>query len=335
MHKIEDIQFLELELSSYCNAACPLCPRNLFGYPYNSGYKVKHLTLQEVKKLFTPEFISQLVRVNLEGNFGDFAMNPETPEIVQYFLKHNPNIKIQGHTNGSVQRTGYWEKLVGMKIFFCLDGLAGTHEKYRRKTDFHKIVANAQAFINAGGTAIWKMIKFDHNKDQIPQCRSIAKTMRFADFQVVDQGRDTGPVFNENAELEYTIGEWHGERDINKLIDIIDNGDILLEDIDDTVKSSIDCISLKQKEIYISSAGEVYPCCFMGFNPKKYGHGRWHQPVNKQLQEIIQHNNALDVGLEKSIEWFKHIPARWSKDTFENGRLVVCDSFCGKCNDRN
>lgn len=67
----------------------------------------------------------------------------------------------------------------------------------------------------------------------------------------------------------------------------------------------------------------------MGFNPRKYGKGRWHQPVNKQIQKILQPNNALEQSLEKCIEWFNNIPMCWKKPTFEEGRLIVCDANCG------
>ena len=52
MINYSDIKNCEIELSSFCNAECPLCPRNLFGYPYNSGYTVRHLTLDNIKTIF-------------------------------------------------------------------------------------------------------------------------------------------------------------------------------------------------------------------------------------------------------------------------------------------
>ena len=32
-----DIRDGHLEISTICNAACPFCPRNFWGYPYNGG----------------------------------------------------------------------------------------------------------------------------------------------------------------------------------------------------------------------------------------------------------------------------------------------------------
>ena len=333
MIEYKDIQRVELELSSYCNASCPLCPRNLFGYNYNSGYTIRHLTLDDIKKILNKDFLFQLKGIKIEGNFGDFAMNPDTPDIVRYILEQNSNVKINGHTNGSVQSTDYWKKLKDIEISFGIDGIKGTHEIYRKNTNYDKIIDNATAFIHAGGKATWKMIKFDHNKDQIDQCKHIAEDLGFFRFEVVDHGRNSGPVFNNDGELEYVLGNYTGETDFKKILEIIKNGDILLEDINDTKKDFLDCGTIKRKEIYIDSTGKVYPCCFMGFNPNEYGHGRWHQPVNKQISQIMQNNNALDVGIENSLQWFNHITKKWNIDTFEKGRLIVCDSMCGKCNE--
>ena len=327
----EQIKSVEIELSSYCNASCPLCPRNLFGYPYNSGYTVKHLTLKEIKKIFPKKFVQQLNRVNLEGNFGDFAMNPETPAIVSYLLKCNPDIQIIGHTNGSVQRKEYWAKLAPVAINFCIDGLAGTHEFYRRNTNWKTIITNAQAHIKSGGKAIWKMVVFDHNKDQIKDCKRLADNFGFSKFVTVENQRGGCPVFDKNGHLIDTIGNWNGFTDINRYLELSTNGDILLEDIDAKEKNSISCYTIDRGHIYISSIGEVYPCCYTAFQPFEYGKGRWHQPINAQLQELVVDNNALEHGIEKSIRWFDNVEDRWSVNKFEQGRLVVCDTFCGSC----
>ena len=57
-----------------------------------------------------------------------------------------------------------------------------THSMYRIGTDYNKIIQNATAFINAGGTAEWCFIKFKHNEHQVEEARSIAEQMGFSLF---------------------------------------------------------------------------------------------------------------------------------------------------------
>jgi hypothetical protein len=44
---------------------------------------------------------------------------------------------------------------------------------------------------------------------------------------------------------------------------------------------------------------------------------------------MIKNNNALELSLEECIQWFNRVEESWSKDTFENGRLVCCNDNCG------
>ena len=267
MLKYEDIKMVELELSSHCNAQCPLCPRNLFGYQFNTGYSVKHLLLEDVKTIIDTEFLKQLDCFIFEGNFGDPLMNPELIDIVEYL---NKPVTIM--TNGSLQTDSFWSKLASLPVtvVFGIDGLKGIHEIYRRGTDYDRVIKNATTFINAGGKAVWKMIEFNHNKHQITECEQLSKQLGFFSFDLVNHGRNNGPVFNKDGKLETVIGNFTGSVKLSHYKDIIDNGDMLIEDIDDKPKNSVKCKSVEASSIYISSDGEVYPCCFMGFSPRTY-----------------------------------------------------------------
>ena len=83
MLSLSNIKHLHMEFSTICNARCPLCPRNLFGYPINHGYKETNLSLELVKKSFHPIFVKQLTNLQVNGNFGDFVSNPESLTIVK------------------------------------------------------------------------------------------------------------------------------------------------------------------------------------------------------------------------------------------------------------
>jgi MoaA/NifB/PqqE/SkfB family radical SAM enzyme len=327
MFLIDQVRHVEIELSSYCNASCPLCPRNLFGYEnIELGYVKKHLTLDEIKKIFSKEFLKQIEYITFEGNFGDPLMNPEIIQIIEYLDR-----PIEIYTNASLQTDDFWKQLATypVTVFFALDGLEDTHKIYRRKTSYSKILKNAKIFIEAGGSAVWKMVKFDHNKHQISEAKKLSVELGFEKFELVDHGRDNGPVFNSDGNLEYVIGNFSGNLNLDHYIDLINDGDIFLEDIDDIKKNNIHCKSKNNFSVYISSTGDVYPCCFMGFSPNTYGHGRWHQPVNAQISALAKNNNALHNNLADCIKWFNTIPSCWAKDTFQTGRLIVCDSSCG------
>ncbi len=84
MIEYQHIRDVHLEISSLCNAACPWCPRNFWGYPYNGGYPETHMTLTQAKKIFSESFLQQLDSININGNFGDIVMNPQGADIVEY-----------------------------------------------------------------------------------------------------------------------------------------------------------------------------------------------------------------------------------------------------------
>lgn len=320
MISIDEITQIELELSSHCNASCPLCPRNLFGHNTELGYTKKHLSLPEVKQILSIDFLKQIERITFEGNFGDPLANPELLDIIKYI-----NTETYIVTNGYFRSKQFWQNLAehDVTVEFGIDGANQlTHSRYRRGTNLDKILLNAKTFIQAGGKAVWKMIKFDFNRDQIDRCKQLANELGFESFQLVDHGRNSGPVFDQSGKLVDVIGNFSGSLDFDHYKKLVESGEMLLEDIDQPVVNSVNCYAKKNKTIYISSTGEVYPCCYMGFNPGKYGNGRWHQPVNQQLIPLINENNALVYSLEHCIKWFNKI-------TLNPGDLVVCDSSCG------
>lgn len=332
MIEYDQIREIHLEISSLCNARCPLCPRNFRGYPYNDGYVETNLTLDNVHYIFSSKLLKQLHRIYINGNFGDAVMNPETPDIVEYFNFQNPNLEIVISTNGSARDQNFWQRLAKKStVHFCLDGLEDTHHLYRQNTSWPTILNNAKIFIDAGGVAIWKMIKFNHNAHQIEACEKLSKQLGFINFELVDHGRNQGPVFDKYGNLQHVLGDYQGETSFEILFHKKRTDMVLLEDIVPYVTqySKINCYTKQAQSIYISSTGDVYPCCFTGFSPKTYGRGEYFEAVNAQLASIVKNNNALEHSLQECIQWFNSVESSWSKDRFENGRLVCCNDNCG------
>jgi MoaA/NifB/PqqE/SkfB family radical SAM enzyme len=334
MIQYEDIRDVHLEISSLCNASCPWCPRTFWGYPHNGGYPEVNFTLDHAKKVFQSDFLKQLTSVYINGNFGDIVMNPEGPDIVDYFLEQNPSLSIRISTNGGARDQKFWTQLGSSKVIidFCLDGLADTHHLYRQNTSWDTVIKNAKAFIAAGGQAVWKMIRFNHNYHQINQCRQMSKELGFAEFVLITDGRDTAPVFNKQGELTHVLGNYIGETDFKVLFHKKKTDQILLTDIVENRKPSptINCKAKNKKSIYNSATGDVSPGCFLGFYPKTYGAGQYHEAANAQLVPLISKNNALKHPLAECITWFNEIEKSWNISEFDKGRLVICDDVCGQ-----
>jgi MoaA/NifB/PqqE/SkfB family radical SAM enzyme len=319
-----DIKNVHVELSSLCNARCPLCPRNLNGYPYNNGYTEANLTLESVKKIFTPNLLQQLTSILINGNFGDMVMNPETLDIVEYFRSQNPTLSISLTTNGSARTKEFWTRLAELKttVWFCLEGLEDTHHIYRQNTSWSAIIENAKTYIAAGGWAIWKMIKFDHNLHQISECEQMSKDLGFAGFELHDHGRNSGPVYDKEGNLIYVMGNYTGTTAFAEFLEQRKTAKVVKPTI--TAKQ-IQCYTKEKQSIYISSTGDVYPCCYTGFSPRTFGRGGYLESVNQELAPLIAKNNALDYDLEQCLAWFNSIESTWTTDK----QLLVCNNNCG------
>lgn len=329
MIKYEDIRSVHLEISTRCNASCPECPRNFRGVDIIENYPLTDMSLEQAKKIFTESFLKQLNHILINGNYGDFITARDGLTIVEYFKSTNPNIQIEISTNSS-GRPNWWQRLGELKtrIYFRLDGLKDTHYLYRQYTDFDLIIDNAKKFIAAGGHAVWTFIIFDHNQHQIEEAKKLANKLGFKEFQLVDAGRNVGPVFNREGKYSHSLGNYSGSKDFDQLythyLHYIDKPEITISNTEHPNRK-IDCYAKKQREIYIAANGEIYPCCWLGFYPMQ----ETGNPSNVQLRPIIKNNNALEYSIEHAIEWFNKIEQSWNLESVAQGKIYTCNETCG------
>lgn len=296
----------------------------------NNGYIEHSMTLAEAQRIFEPSFLSQINQVLINGNFGDIVMCSEAIDILRYFRQHNDSMKICISTNGGARPAQFWKDLatLGCETFFCLDGLEDTHSIYRRNTLFSTVIKNAQTFISAGGHAIWKFIVFDHNRHQIAPARELSEKLGFQGFAEINEARTQGPVFDKNKELIFFLGKVSGPTDFESILAGHAQPKTLAH-LSPPKGTEIKCRVQKELSVYVTSTGEVYPCCWLGFQPKTFGGNSHFVVSNRQLRPLIHNNNALEHGLKNSIEWFSSIESTWTKSTYEEGRLHICDHTCG------
>lgn len=194
IYKYTEIKTVHLEITDSCNAACPMCARNINGGEDNPQLPNTELYLEDIKKIFNIEFIQQLDRIYMCGNYGDPITAQDTLEIFDYFRTINPKINLCMHTNGSAKKTDWWRnlaKVIGNNgyVVFSIDGLQDTNHLYRQNTVWSKIMDNAQAFINAGGNARWDYIVFGHNEHQVEEAKLLSEKMGFKKFQFKKSAR--------------------------------------------------------------------------------------------------------------------------------------------------
>ena len=329
MLKIGEIESVHIELTTRCNARCPMCMRNYRGSDYNSGYPDAELTIDNIRHIFQPQLLAQLRRVNFNGNLGDFALARDAREIVNFFI--NAGVAVDINTNGSLRTPTWWASLAHpqVRIGWAIDGLADTHGLYRQDTDWNRVVENARAYIGAGGRAVWRFIPFPHNQHQQQQCEQLSRDWGFERFENIYDGRDRGPVYTRSGDFSHDIGEPY--EGTPQQVEPLRESHITWYNAQtvrherDRAELNLFCIHQRNREIYLAADGTVYPCCYLGFYP-----ATMHHPGNAELRELVRENNALEYPLEHCLAWFDQVESSWAQPSIASGRTYQCVASCNR-----
>jgi MoaA/NifB/PqqE/SkfB family radical SAM enzyme len=263
MFKFDQLELIQLEITNRCQASCPMCSRNCQGGIENPLLTPNNWTINDFKKIITPEVLTQIDLIYFCGTYGDPLINNDLIEMCKYAKEINPQISIDIYTNGSLRNDNWWKELAtslpkNHKVIFGIDGLEDTHHIHRIGTSFKKIISNAKTFINAGGNAEWHYLIFKHNQHQVDEANCLSKQIGFSKFQKKQSTRfilePKAPVRDKNNKIKYFI-----EPADSTELRFIDNE--IINNWKDIVKlTSIDCKVAHTKEVYIDAHMELYPC---------------------------------------------------------------------------
>ena len=357
MFNFKDIAEYQLEITTYCNAACPQCPRNIQGSSINPYMPLIHLDRTIIDAAFTVELCKSLKQVFFCGSYGDPIMHPDFLGILQDFRRKNPTLWLYVHTNGGVHDEHYWTKIATImngygQIDFGFDGLEDTLHLYRRNVKYATAMRNARAFVRAGGRAQWNFIVFKHNEHQVEQARALSKEYGFFNFLPRKTGRfynntnecayPSWPVLDKNRNVEYVLEEPVSNEWRNPSVQKIE----VIKKIHGSFKNylahtPVKCDALLGNKVVITAEGLVLPCNF--FEHNLYD-ARFYDdympganvasfiPSGNQVKEFVDcYRNELDINKKKLDNIFKsnfwdELVNRWTG----SDKIMECAMTCGE-----
>ena len=338
MFRYNDIKTIDIELTSRCQARCPMCARNYHGGIKNPKITKSDIDLDFFKNIIPVGLLKQLENITSCGNFGDPILNNELIDISRY-IKNNSNVRFEIHTNGGVRDAQWWTELAQAMptnhlVHFGIDGLEDTNHLYRIGVNYNKVIENAKAFIDAGGIANWNFITFKHNQHQLQEARQLAEEIGFAGFFEKQTSRFIGDpwfdVLDKDGNVEYKL---EGP-DTQKITFIekstVENYGMVID------KATISCQAKAKLGVYIDSYGYLWPCPWVAVVPYVYTKpgelvDAFQQESYKTLMDFLpdrENFNLRKNTIEQIVET-KFWQTEWDK-SFVNNKLPICARICGK-----
>jgi len=344
MYRYEDIKTIHLEVTQNCQAACPMCDRNMNGEGINPHINLDELSLKDCKDIFTTSFIRQLDTMYMCGNLGDPIVARDTLEIFQYFREHNPNMWLSMNTNGGAKSVEWWRELAKVygrmgAVIFSVDGLEDTNHIYRQGVVWNNVERNMRAFIDAGGRARWDFLIFEHNQHQVEEAEALAQAWGVERFMKKKTGRFIDTKSNKKEKHQAKDRKGKDSAELKKPDAKYQNKALTKQEAILKKYGSMDsyydaapiiCKVKKENSLFITAEGLALPCCWTAGRMYKW----WHKdPKVEQIWDFIPDKVTLDArnGLEKVFATgiFDDIQNSWNKTSCADGKLKVCAMKCG------
>lgn len=352
----KQIRGLHLELTTKCNANCGMCGRNFRG-KVRSFLQLVELSIDDCKRIITPDFLRQLEFISICGVYGDPICATDLIKIINYIYSCNEKILIHLYTNGSLHDENWWKELAGVikngYVIFGIDGLGDVHTVHRANTKFDTVMENAKSYIKAGGKARWDYIVFKHNEDQVEAARKLSEMVGFSSFQIKKTSRFFKHLYEKDNELDSTLFEfgkhpiYDSEGNINGFLELPTQKkfrNASEEKVFSLIQQygsldsyfnqvQIDCQAIKTKGVFISAFGEVFPCCTVY---QQVCYGSIYGVTDKdELNEYALYKeysvSAYKIPIRDIVEgsFFTKLQSSWNCKSIELGKPKSCCRTCG------
>jgi organic radical activating enzyme len=300
----DTLEWIDIELTSFCNIQCKGCFRVLSAHADKILNK-HYLGIDLIKKRFQKDMFPSIKVINFCGSVDEPTTHPDFLEIIQHFADWGAHINIA--TNGSLRTAKWWSTLANTlpldhRVTWGIDGADNLSEVYREGSNFEKVQTNFRAFNAAAGKSVWQFIEFDHNQHQTALAKQMAKKEGFVDFKTIISHRD-------------------------------DANGIVHKTVEHEESQYISCKYSNQKRIFINHMGNVIPCCHLNAKMLEYPvTDKSHDRFEEILTDADYKNdiNLEAVSIDEAItgEVFNNIIKSWTDET----KIPKCWETCKKNN---
>ena len=334
-YEFKNITLLEIEPTTFCNAFCGDCARNVNGGELAPKFTPSHMTMDTWKSIITPKNLQWIQHINFNGNLGDCTMHPDFLEFLEYLYSVNQRISVSMSTNGGTRTPEWWKSLAEIlskfknhQVNFSVDGDETTNHIYRRGVSWDKLVKNIKSFNSAGGQSRWWCVVFDHNKDQLDRlvdlamefgCESfLARRDHSPENSIYMKAYKKFPETTITSPKTFEIHEkYQNVPDIeSRLQDNLWSGKYRppLE-----LDKRINCDWGYNGMVSIDNKGNVWPCCFI--NVKSFSQYIYkEEPIKKYWDFNNLNVNSLKFILDKISE---DLNTSWNTTMYK--RCNVCN----------
>ncbi len=255
---------------------------------------------------------------------------------------------------------------------FSIDGLKDTNHLYRRGVNWDRLMQNSAAFIEVGGNAWWEYLVFHHNEHQVDDARKMAEEMGFKKFLWKrpqgfwpDEKRTKLQISVHDKKVPYIIEPAKNPKFESQLSLLVKEDDPmpkqpknfqenfqqkirLQEKVSNTInetgyfevhprlinslENKVTCQALNRREVYISSDGLIYPCCYFHLAHRSFRASS----EALQIKEIYSKIDLSKINLNSATfeevlghSFFKReLVGMWGSCEDKN-KILACAVHCG------
>ena len=259
MHYIQNPNKIQFELTTVCNALCLGCVRTDESFT-QSKFSIPsgaYIDIKQIFKLLKSDAMKTVNVLEFCGTIDEPLVHPQFLELLEGIDKH---YTIYIHTNAGLRTPDYYTKLAQIlhtfsdyEMLFSLDGLEDTNHLYRQNVNWYKCIENAQAFINAGGNAIWQFIVFPWNEHQVGEAKQYAKQLGFKKFAV---------RHDRSFIKDWPIEKVNEQKEKPPLTKYVTSKNIY-ERVAGKENNRIECNNKSKGMYFVSYNAKLWPCCFL------------------------------------------------------------------------